>query len=85
MSQASVRRASEPAGPDARCALRSVLSSFSSVLSEAWSVASDELTAFARWAEVERTKIEYLEKQSLDAGRRREALGNERSGLDTTA
>ena len=39
----------------------------------------------ARWAEVERTKIEYLEKQSLDAGRRREALANERTGLDTTA
>ncbi len=39
----------------------------------------------ARWAEVERTKIEYLEKQALDAGRRREALAGERTGLDTTA
>jgi len=39
----------------------------------------------ARWAEVERTKIEYLEKQAADAARRAEALGNERSGLDTAA
>ena len=39
----------------------------------------------SRWADVERTKIEYLEKQSMDAGRRREALTNERSGLDTAA
>jgi chromosome segregation protein len=39
----------------------------------------------ARWAEVERTKIEYLEKQALEAGRRREALAGERAGLDTVA
>jgi chromosome segregation protein len=39
----------------------------------------------SRWADVERTKIEYLEKQSMDAGRRREALANERGGLDTAA
>ncbi len=39
----------------------------------------------SRWAEVERTKIEYLEKQAADAARRREALGNERGGLDTSA
>ncbi len=36
-------------------------------------------------AQVERTKIEYLEKQALDAQRRREALANERSGLDVAA
>ena len=39
----------------------------------------------ARWAEVERTKIEYLEKQAADASRRREVLANERGGLDTGA
>ena len=36
----------------------------------------------SRGAEVERTKIEFLERQSLDANRRREALANERAGLD---
>jgi len=50
-----------------------------------WDTYARNHSEAARWAEVERTKIEYLEKQSLDAGRRREALGNERSGLDTTA
>jgi chromosome segregation protein len=38
-----------------------------------------------RAAEVERTKIEYLEKQSMDANRRRETLGGERGTLDVTA
>ena len=38
-----------------------------------------------RWADVERTKIEYLEKQTLDAARRSEILSNERVGLDTDA
>jgi chromosome segregation protein len=32
----------------------------------------------SRWAEVERTKIEYLEKQNLELNRRSELLGNER-------
>ncbi len=39
----------------------------------------------ARWADVERTKIEYLEKQTLDAAKRSEILSNERVGLDTDA
>ncbi len=39
----------------------------------------------SRWAEVERTKIEYLEKQAQDAGRRRETLAGERAGLDAEA
>jgi chromosome segregation protein len=39
----------------------------------------------SRWADVERTKIEYLEKQSFDAVRRRETLANERASLDTAA
>ena len=39
----------------------------------------------SRWADVERTKIEYLEKQSADAARRREVLSAERAALDTSA
>lgn len=35
-----------------------------------------------RWAEVERTKIEYLEKQNLELKRRTESLGQERGVLD---
>ena len=49
---------------------------------DAYALAQAEST---RWAEVERTKIEYLEKQSADAVRRREALVAERAGLDTSA
>ena len=36
----------------------------------------------SRAAEVERTKIEFLERQALDAHRRRETLATERAGLD---
>ena len=36
----------------------------------------------SRWAEVERTKIEYLEKQNLELNRRSELLGNERIVLN---
>ena len=39
----------------------------------------------ARAAEVERTRIDYLDRQSLEAGRRRDALDNERAGLDLAA
>lgn len=35
-----------------------------------------------RWAEVERTKIEYLEKQNLELKRRSESLGYERTVLN---
>lgn len=38
-----------------------------------------------RWAEVERTKIEYLEKQGLELTRRSEALQAERAQLDPDA
>ena len=38
-----------------------------------------------RWAEVERTKIEYLEKQGLELQRRRETLLAERATLDPDA
>ncbi len=50
-----------------------------------WDAYARAQSEASRWAEVERTKIEYLEKQALEAGRRREALAAERSGLDTTA
>ena len=50
-----------------------------------WDTYAKAQAEAARWAEVERTKIEYLEKQAMDAGRRREALAGERSGLDTSA
>jgi chromosome segregation protein len=50
-----------------------------------WDAYARAQSEAARWAEVERTKIEYLEKQALEAGRRREALAAERSGLDTAA
>ncbi len=39
----------------------------------------------ARAAEVERTRIDFLDKQSLDAARRRDALTSERAGLDLAA
>ncbi|GAB2493108.1 chromosome segregation protein SMC [Arenimonas alkanexedens] len=50
-----------------------------------WDVYAKAQAEASRWAEVERTKIEYLEKQAMDAGRRREALAGERSGLDTSS
>ncbi|HLS84157.1 MAG TPA: chromosome segregation protein SMC [Arenimonas sp.] len=50
-----------------------------------WDAYARAQSEAARWAEVERTKIEYLEKQALEASRRREALAAERSGLDTAA
>ncbi|MGO4781781.1 hypothetical protein AB4084_40475, partial [Lysobacter sp. 2RAB21] len=36
-------------------------------------------------AEVERTRIEGLDRQTLDADRRRESLSSERTGLDVAA
>ncbi len=39
----------------------------------------------ARAADVERTRIEHLDRQVLDADRRRESLGSERASLDVTA
>ena len=39
----------------------------------------------AQAAEVERTRIDYLERQALEAGRRFDALGSERGGLDVDA
>ncbi len=39
----------------------------------------------ARAAEVERTRVDYLDRQSLDAERRREQLASERTALDLDA
>src|SRR5690606_32801945 len=39
----------------------------------------------ARAAEVERTRVDYLDRQSLESDRRREALSAERAGLDLDA
>ncbi|KGM54941.1 chromosome segregation protein SMC [Lysobacter daejeonensis GH1-9] len=54
-----------------------------------WQQRWDEHTRFqseaARAADVERTRIEHLDRQVLDADRRRESLGSERVGLDVTA
>jgi chromosome segregation protein len=49
---------------------------------DAYAVAQAESS---RWAEVERTKIEYLEKQGGEAARRREKLLEEKQTLDTAA
>jgi chromosome segregation protein len=39
----------------------------------------------SRAGEVERTRVDYLDRQSLEAERRREALASERAGLDLDA
>jgi chromosome segregation protein len=50
-----------------------------------WDAHARSQSEATRAAEVERTKIEYLEKQSLEANRRREMLGGERGALDVGA
>lgn len=50
-----------------------------------WDAHSRSQAEAARSADVERTRIEHLDRQVLDADRRRETLNNERSGLDLTA
>jgi len=47
-----------------------------------WDAYARDHADAARSAEVERTKIEFLERQSLEAQRRRETLTTERAGLD---
>lgn len=47
-----------------------------------WEAHSREQGEAARAGEVERTKVEYLDRQALDADRRREALAGERGGFD---
>ncbi len=50
-----------------------------------WDEHSRAQSEAARAADVERTRIEHLDRQALDADRRREALTSERTGLDLTA
>ena len=47
-----------------------------------WDEHSRGQSEAARAADVERTRLEHLDRQTLDADRRRELLGNERTGLD---
>ncbi|MFZ5662504.1 MAG: chromosome segregation protein SMC [Pseudomonadota bacterium] len=50
-----------------------------------WEAHSRAQAEAARAADVERTRIEHLDRQALDAERRREALTAERAGLDLAA
>ena len=50
-----------------------------------WDEHSRAQSEATRAADVERTRIEHLDRQTLDADRRREALGGERTGLDMDA
>ncbi|MGV8944231.1 chromosome segregation protein SMC [Thermomonas sp.] len=50
-----------------------------------WDAHSKAQAEAARSGDVERTRIEHLDRQILDADRRREQLGAERTGLDLTA
>jgi chromosome segregation protein len=50
-----------------------------------WESHSREQNEAVRAGDVERTRVDYLDRQSLDADRRREALGSERTGLDLDA
>ncbi len=52
---------------------------------QAWEEHSRAQSEATRAADVERTRIEQLERQSLDAERRRQTLAAERQGLDLTA
>ncbi|MDR2872949.1 MAG: chromosome segregation protein SMC [Xanthomonadaceae bacterium] len=47
-----------------------------------WDRHSREIAEATRGGEVERTRVDYLDRQSLEAERRREALVNERISLD---
>ena len=47
-----------------------------------WDAHSHAQSEAARAGDVERTKVDYLDRQSLDAERRREQLNNERNALD---
>src|SRR5688572_25243655 len=50
-----------------------------------WDTHTRAQSEAARAADVERTRIEHLDRQSLDADRRRESLTAERAGLDLAA
>ncbi|MEQ1513369.1 MAG: chromosome segregation protein SMC [Lysobacteraceae bacterium] len=50
-----------------------------------WDAHSSAQSEAARAGDVERTKVDYLDRQSLDADRRREQLSSERAAFDVTA
>ncbi|WP_334180060.1 chromosome segregation protein SMC [Pseudoxanthomonas sp.] len=50
-----------------------------------WETHSRDSAEASRAGDVERTRVDYLDRQSLEAERRREALANERTGLDLDA
>ena len=50
-----------------------------------WDAHSRDQNEAARAGDVERTRVDYLDRQSLDADRRREQLNNERAALDLAA
>ncbi|HTA64411.1 MAG TPA: chromosome segregation protein SMC, partial [Xanthomonadaceae bacterium] len=50
-----------------------------------WNACTSAHAEVARAAEVERTRIDYLDRQLLESARRRDALTGERAGLDLTA
>ncbi len=50
-----------------------------------WETHSRESAEASRAGDVERTRVDYLDRQSLEAERRREALAGERTGLDLDA
>jgi chromosome segregation protein len=50
-----------------------------------WEAHSREQNEASRAGDVERTRVDYLDRQSLEADRRREQLGGERAGLDLVA
>jgi chromosome segregation protein len=50
-----------------------------------WEAHSGQTASTSREAEVERTHIDHLDRQTLDLSRRREALRNERSNYDIDA
>src|SRR5690554_4283232 len=52
---------------------------------ERWDGHSRESSEAARAAEVERTRVDYLDRQSLEGDRRRDALSAEHAGLDLDA
>ena len=50
-----------------------------------WETHSRDSAEASRAGDVERTRVDYLDRQSLEADRRREALAGERIGLDLDA
>ncbi len=68
---------------DRQEALRAAEAALSS-WQQRWDDHSRAQSEATRSAEVERTRIEHLERQAMDAERRRQALQSEREGLDLT-